>query len=160
VTVEVGGGAAATVALTETIVREGAQHFLQIMGAVLLITSLVFRSLLAGLVVLLPVMAAVLVNFGIMGLAGIPLQIGTALVSAMAVGIGADYGIYMIYRMREELAGGGDADQALRRAFRSAGKATLFVSTAVAGRLRAAHAVVGSPGSTSISASWWPAPCW
>jgi len=133
VQVEVGGGTAATVALTETIVHEKVLNILQIMAAVLLITSLVFRSLVAGVVVLLPVLAAVLVNFGIMGLAGIPLQIGTALVSAMAVGIGADYGIYMIYRMREELAHGGDADEALRRAFRSAGKATLVVSTAVAG---------------------------
>ena len=133
VEVEVGGGTAATVALTETIVHEKVLNILQIMAAVLLITSLVFRSLAAGFVILLPVLAAVLVNFGIMGLSGIPLQIGTALVSAMAVGIGADYGIYMIYRMREELARGGNADEALQRAFRSAGKATLFVSTAVAG---------------------------
>ncbi len=133
VEVEVGGGTAATVALTETIVHEKVLNILQIMAAVLLITSLVFRSLAAGIVILLPVLAAVLVNFGLMGLAGIPLQIGTALVSAMAVGIGADYGIYMVYRMREELARGGDAQEALHRAFRSAGKATLFVSTAVAG---------------------------
>jgi hypothetical protein len=133
VDIEVGGGTAATVALTETIVHEKVLNILQIMGAVLLITSLVFRSLAAGLVILLPVLAAVLVNFGVMGLFGIPLQIGTALVSAMAVGIGADYGLYMIYRMREELARGGDTGEALARAFRSAGKATMFVSTAVAG---------------------------
>ena len=133
VEVEVGGGTAATVALTETIVHEKVLNILQIMAAVVVITSVVFRSLAAGLVILLPVLAAVLVNFGIMGLTGIPLQIGTALVSAMAVGIGADYGIYMVYRMREELAKGGAADEALARAFRSAGKAVLFVSTAVAG---------------------------
>lgn len=133
VEVEVGGGTAATVALTETIVSEKVLNILQIMAAVVVITSLVFRSLAAGLVILLPVLAAVLANFGIMGLTGIPLQIGTALVSAMAVGIGADYGIYMVYRMREELARGGAADEALARAFRSAGKAVLFVSTAVAG---------------------------
>jgi predicted RND superfamily exporter protein/outer membrane lipoprotein-sorting protein len=133
VEIAVGGGTAATVALTETIVKEKVLNILQIMAAVLLITSLVFRSLAAGLVILMPVLAAVLVNFGLMGIAGIPLQIGTALVSAMAVGIGADYGIYMIYRMREELGRGGDVDEALHRAFRSAGKAVLFVSTAVAG---------------------------
>ncbi|MEO8040254.1 MAG: outer membrane lipoprotein-sorting protein [Betaproteobacteria bacterium] len=131
--VSVGGGTSATVALTETMVREKALNIVQIMAAVLLITSLVFRSLLAGVLVLIPVAAAVLVNFGIMGLTGIPLQIGTALVSAMAVGIGADYGIYMSYRMREELRKGGDEREALQRAFRSAGKATLFVSSAVAG---------------------------
>ena len=48
-----------------------------------------------------------LVNFGLMGLTGIPLNIATSLISAMAVGIGADYAIYLIYRFREELAGTG-----------------------------------------------------
>lgn len=133
VDIAIGGGTAGTVALTETIVKEKALNILQIMFAVLLITSLVFRSLLGGLLILVPVVAAVLVNFGVMGFTGIPLMIATALVSAMAVGIGADYGIYLCYRMREELRKGGDEREALRRAFGSAGKATLFVSSAVAG---------------------------
>jgi predicted RND superfamily exporter protein len=68
-----------------------------------------------------------------MGLLGIPLQIATALVSAMAVGIGADYGIYMSYRMREELQKNPDEKAAIEKAFKSAGKAAIFVSTAVAG---------------------------
>ena len=82
----------------------------QIMGAVFLISALLFRSLLAGALVLVPLFAAVLANFGVMGAFGIPLQIATALVSAMAVGIGADYGIYLSYRLREELAVPGAAE--------------------------------------------------
>ena len=39
----------------------------------------------------------------------------------------------MSYRMREELATGQDEEQAIRKAFGSAGKAAIFVSTAVAG---------------------------
>lgn len=131
--VEVGGGGTAGVALNEVMIREKILNILQIMAAVFLISSLVFRSLLAGTLILVPLVAAVSVNFGIMGLLGIPLQIATALVSAMAVGIGADYGIYMSYRMREELRKKGDEKEALARAFKSAGKATLFVSSAVAG---------------------------
>jgi predicted RND superfamily exporter protein/outer membrane lipoprotein-sorting protein len=133
VKVSVGGGAAGGVALNEVMIREKILNIVQIMGAVFLVSSLVFRSFLAGLLILVPLIAAVFVNFGIMGLLGIPLQIATALVSAMAVGIGADYGIYMSYRLREELSQGADEEQAIKKAFRSAGKATLFVSTAVAG---------------------------
>lgn len=131
--VNLGGGSLGGVALNEIMIHEKVLNILQIMGAVFLVSSLVFRSLAAGALILVPLIAAVMVNFGIMGLLGIPLQIATALVSAMAVGIGADYGIYMSYRMREELAHGHDEVQAIEKAFKSAGKASIFVSTAVAG---------------------------
>ncbi|MEK6748413.1 MAG: MMPL family transporter [Pseudomonadota bacterium] len=131
VEVAIGGGIANTVALTETMVREKILNIIQIMAAVMLVSALALRSMVAGLLILVPLLAAVFVNFGIMGLFGIPLQIGTSLISAMAVGIGADYAIYMSYRMREELRAGGDEQEAIKRAFFSAGKATLFVSSAV-----------------------------
>jgi uncharacterized protein len=133
VQISVGGGALGGVALNQIMIKEKILNILQIMTAVFIVSSLVFRSLLAGLLILIPLLAAVFVNFGVMGLLGIPLQIATALVSAIAVGIGADYGIYMSYRMREELRAGGTEEEALKRAFSSAGKAALFVSTAVAG---------------------------
>jgi predicted RND superfamily exporter protein len=82
--------------------------------------------------VLVPLLAAVLANFGVMGAAGIPLNTPTSIISAMAVGIGADYAIYLIYRLREELGHGGDEADAVRRAVSTAGKAILFVATAVA----------------------------
>ncbi len=131
--ISVGGGAAGSVALNEVMIREKVLNIVQIMAAVFIVSSLVFRSLLGGLLILVPLVAAVLVNFGVMGLLGIPLQIATALVSAMAVGIGADYGIYMSYRLREEIRKGGDENEAIERAYKSAGKAAIFVSTAVAG---------------------------
>lgn len=131
--VRVGGGALNGVALNEVMIREKILNILQILLAVFLVSSLVFRSLIAGGLILLPLIAAVVVNFGIMGLFSIPLQIATALVSAMAVGIGADYGIYMSYRFREELKKQQSEQDALKNAYHSAGKATLFVSSAVAG---------------------------
>jgi outer membrane lipoprotein-sorting protein len=83
--------------------------------------------------VLIPLVMAVAANFGIMGLTGIPLQVATATVSAMAVGIGADYAIYLLYRLREEAQLTASPALALRRTFASAGKAILFVASAVAG---------------------------
>ena len=133
VTTRVGGGVIPTVALHEEMVRSKLLNILQILGCVFVLTSLVFRSLLAGLLILTPLVATVFANFGFMGLAGIPLSIPTALVSAMAVGIAADYAIYLAYRMREELRSDVPETEAIRRAFMSAGKATIFVSTAVAG---------------------------
>jgi len=133
ISVDIGGGAVNGVALNEVMIREKILNIAQILLAVFLVSSLVFRSFIAGLLILVPLIAAVVVNFGVMGLLSIPLQIATALVSAMAVGIGADYGIYMSYRMREELRKDQSEEEALHKAYRSAGKATLFVSSAVAG---------------------------
>jgi uncharacterized protein len=133
VKLSVGGGVIPTIALHEEMVRSKALNILQILGCVFLLTSLVFRSLQAGLLILTPLVATVFANFGFMGLAGIPLNIPTALVSAMAVGIAADYAIYLAYRMREELRSDLPEAEAIHRAFMSAGKATIFVSTAVAG---------------------------
>ncbi len=132
--IKVGGGTTGGVALNEVMIREKVLNIVQIMGAVFIVSSLVFRSITAGVLILIPLFAALLANFGLMGWLGIPLQIATALVSAMAVGIGADYGIYLSYRIREELKKPGVAESdAILRAYRSAGKATLFVSSAVAG---------------------------
>ena len=49
----------------------------------------------------------------------------------MAVGVGADYAIYVIYRMREEMRRHGDPDKALYTTLSTAGKAVVYVALAV-----------------------------
>jgi predicted RND superfamily exporter protein len=83
--------------------------------------------------VLAPLLLAVLANFGIMGLTGIRLNTTTAIIAAISVGIGADYSIYMVYRIREELARCSDEGKAVKEALSTAGRAILFVASAVAG---------------------------
>jgi predicted RND superfamily exporter protein len=129
----IGGGVIPSLALNEEMVKSKLLNILQILGCVFLLSSLVFRSPLAGVLILTPLVATVLANFGFMGLMGIPLNIPNSLVSAMAVGVAADYAIYLSYRLREELSSNLPEAEAVRRAFMSAGKATIFVSTAVAG---------------------------
>lgn len=132
VEVMIGGNVMSPVALNEVLVGNKLLNIAQIVAAVFLVSSVLFRSALGGLFVLVPLVLAVAGNFGLMGWAGIPLQVATATVSAMAVGIGADYAIYMLYRLRSEAALVGP-EAALQRTFRSAGKAVMFVATAIAG---------------------------
>ena len=133
VRIKIGGGTAVAGAMNEVMVHGKILNILQIGGVIFLIASMVFRSFIAGLLVLVPLSLAVLGNFGLMGLFGIRLNIATSVISAMAVGIGADYAIYLIYRLREELARGLDEAAAVRTALTTAGKATLFVASAIAG---------------------------
>lgn len=129
----VGGGVTNAVALNETIVKGKISNLLQISALVFLITSLALRSLIGGFLVLLPLAISALVNLGVMGWSGTPLTMGTAAISAMAVGIGADYAIYFVFRVREQLRHVTDLREAVAAALLTSGKAISYVATAVAG---------------------------
>src|SRR5437773_1965650 len=126
------GTLASTAAATEVMVHGKLRNIVQIAVITLAIASLLLRSVVGGLLVAMPLGLTVAVNFGVMGLLGIPLDTITSAISAMAVGIGADYAIYFLFRVREELAHGGRLEDALGRALMTSGKAVLFVSSAIA----------------------------
>ncbi|HJQ75594.1 MAG TPA: MMPL family transporter [Gaiellaceae bacterium] len=131
-TVRFTGSLASSAAAAEVMVHGKLRNILQIAVITLVVASLLLRSLLGGVLVALPLALTVAVNFGVMGLLGIPLDTVTSAISAMAVGIGADYAIYFIFRVREELAQGGTLEDAIDRALMTSGKAVLFVSSAIA----------------------------
>ena len=70
---------------------------------VLIIISLAFRSLAQGVLGMLPLTIASLWNFGLMGWLKIPLDIGTVMISSIAIGIGVDYTVHFISRYQSEL---------------------------------------------------------
>jgi len=132
--VRIGGTLADSIAVNDVIVKEKFVNTLQMALVILVLTSLMLRSLVGGLLVLIPVVVIALANFGIMGWLGIPLDMGTAVTASMAICIGADYEIYLLYRFREELlANGGNLQLATERSLLTSGKAVLFVAAAVAG---------------------------
>jgi predicted RND superfamily exporter protein len=129
----VGGGVTNAIALNETMVHGKTVNLIQISILVVVITSVLLRSLAGGFLVLLPLATAALVNLGLMGWTGIMLSMGTAAISAMAVGIGADYAVYFRFRVREEFQRTGDLRQATATALTTSGKAIAYVASAVAG---------------------------
>jgi hypothetical protein len=141
-TMGVAGSAPVTVALNRTMVEGKIKNILQIALIIFVASAIVLRSVLGGFLVLLPLGLAVLINFGVMGLTGITLGIGTAAISAMAVGIGADYSIYLLFRIREEyrIAVSGQPSgvsnerslrEAVHKALMTAGKAIVFVALSI-----------------------------
>ncbi|MCD6505675.1 RND family transporter [Candidatus Poribacteria bacterium] len=69
-------------------------------GLVFIITSMVLRSIGAGLLSLIPLFTTVVMNFGIMGLFGIHLTHANAITASIAIGIGIDYAVHYINRYR------------------------------------------------------------
>jgi predicted RND superfamily exporter protein len=131
--VQYSGTIASTAALTETMVHGKVLNMLQIAVIIVLVSALVLRSLVGGLLIATPLAVAVLVNFGVMGFAGIPLDVITSPIAAMAVGIGSDYAIYFLFRFREELPTSRTPALALAATMQTSGKAIAYVSSAIAG---------------------------
>jgi predicted RND superfamily exporter protein len=68
-----------------------------------LLLIIIFRSTVSGLLGSLPLIFTVITLFGTMGWLGIKLDIGTAMLSSIAIGIGVDYTIHYFWRYKYEL---------------------------------------------------------
>jgi uncharacterized protein len=99
---------------------------------VILLLSVMFRSVKIGLIGSVPIMLTAVANFGVMGLLGVPLSMSTALISSIAVGIGIDYAIHFIERYKEYLVQFRDRSQAAELTMHHSGRAILFNATVVA----------------------------
>ncbi len=68
-----------------------------------LAVALLFLSVRAGLLTVLSNVFAVVVVFGMMGLVGIPLNVGTCMVAAITIGIAVDDTLHLMVRYNREL---------------------------------------------------------
>jgi len=102
-------------------------------GCVLVLTGLMFRSAIAGLLCSLTVGLAVLVNYAVMGLGGIPLGVGTSMFASIAIGAGVNFPIHILDRLRIGLrAPGSDAREVFRNTLAFTGRALFFTAFVVA----------------------------
>ena len=69
----------------------------------IVIISLIFMDLRVGLLGLLPNIFPVVILFGVMGYADIPLNIGTAMAAAIAIGIAVDDTMHFMLRYNQEI---------------------------------------------------------
>jgi predicted RND superfamily exporter protein len=119
-------------AVNEVMVKGKIQNIIQLFLIVAVLGTLVLRSLVGGLLLSLPIMLTVVTNFGLMGLLGYRLDIATSIVSALAVGIGVDYSIYFVSRLREEMVLSENRwETALEAALIHGGEGILLVSLAI-----------------------------
>ena len=93
---------------------------------VIIIVGLILRSLASGLYAAIPIIAAITILFGIMGLTGISLNIATVLVASVALGIGIDYSIHVISHFNQNYEQTGDLNSAIHEAIVVSGKAIII----------------------------------
>jgi predicted RND superfamily exporter protein len=131
VKVQMGGSLPQLIALNDVIVDDKFRNMAQMSVVVFVLGALILRSLVGGLFVVTPLFAVMLANFGLMGWLGTPLDISAMTTAAMAIGIGADYEIYLLFRFKEELARTGSVLAATRASMLTSGKAILLVAISI-----------------------------
>jgi predicted RND superfamily exporter protein len=102
-----------------------------VVAAIYLMLLLLFRNFRLALVVLLPQALPAITMLGVMGWGGIPLDLVTVMIAAIAIGVGVDSAIQYTMRYREELARDGDPRAALTRTHATVGRAIWIATTIV-----------------------------
>jgi predicted RND superfamily exporter protein len=101
------------------------------LGMVLILLTLMFRSIKAGLIGSIPILITAVLSFGVMGLLNIPLSTTTALLSSIAIGIGIDYAIHFMQYYKLNLAHSRLKVTAIYKTMNQTGKAILFNAVVV-----------------------------
>ncbi|GAA4017958.1 efflux RND transporter permease subunit [Actimicrobium antarcticum] len=85
------------------------------------ICTVVYRSTVAGMLFMVPVIISNTLTFSFMAWKGIGMNINTVPVAALGIGLGVDYAFYIADRIKEELAIGATPEAAIATALHSAG---------------------------------------
>ena len=152
-----GGSIGLTAALNDEIAYSDRVSTLLILAVVFTLVALSYVSLTAGAMVLMTLIAAGVVSFLYIGLKGVGININTLPVTAVGMGIGVDYILYVVDRIKREYGRLADYDAAIKRAINTSGNGG-HVHRHYAGRRRAAvvldvePAVLGRDGAVAGAA--------
>jgi len=98
---------------------------------VFLLLACRLKSIIGGFISTTPIILTILINFTIMAIFGIPLDVVTVLIGSVAVGIGIDYTIHFIIRFKVEHALGKTELEALGKTLETTGKAIVINALSV-----------------------------
>ncbi|MDR3312524.1 MAG: MMPL family transporter, partial [Spirochaetaceae bacterium] len=99
----VGGTALVEASTNDRVVQSLWSSMIIALVSLFMIVTVCNRSAAAGIIAVLPLCVLILVNFAVMGFAGIKLNIGTAMIASVSMGIGIDYTIHYLEAYKREV---------------------------------------------------------
>jgi predicted RND superfamily exporter protein len=93
---------------------------------IFLLLNFIFRTPRAGMISTIPLSVALVILFGLMGILGISLDIATALLSSIMIGVGIDYTIHFLWRFKIERSRGLDHMDAAQETLCTAGRGIFY----------------------------------
>ena len=128
------------IGIVEALNAEITRSNVKIMVAIVIVIGtcivLYYRSLVVALILLVSLVTANALTYAFMAWKGIGLNVSTLPLSALGVGLGVDYGIYMVDRVKEEFGkGSGSVTDAIHLAFQTSGNAIFITAVTMIGPL-------------------------
>lgn len=121
------GGLAGVLAAVNEVILAGQIEAIAFALLVLVVAAAVtYRSMVAGVFFMIPVMLSNTLTFSYMAAMGIGMNINTLPVVALGIGLGVDYSFYVVDAIKEEVRRVGDLRHAIAHALASAGRGVLI----------------------------------
>lgn len=126
-----GGAVGVQAAVRDVIADSQIWNLVYALTGIFLFCSLYFRSFFAGLILVIPLMISNIITFALMGAYHIGLTVNTYPVSSIGIGLGVDYGIYLMSRCTEETKRGTNLFDAIKTALLTNGRAIFQIATTI-----------------------------
>lgn len=117
--------------LIDSLLKDQLYSFLLAATSIWLIMSLAFRSLKLGMISMVPNLFPIVVVIGAMGWSGLTLNIGTAMIASVSMGLTTDSSIHFISSFLRERSHGATTVDALRTTHHSVGRAIIYATSAL-----------------------------
>ena len=115
------------------LLRDQYRSFAVALTAIFFVMWFGFRSFKLTALAMIPNLLPMILCLGVMGWLHIPVNMGTAMILSVALGIAVDNTVHYLWRYRRELQATADEFQAMILAHRSVGRACVFTSLVLVG---------------------------
>jgi len=124
-----GGAVGVEAGIREEIAASQTLNLTLALSGVFIFCAINFGSIIAGLLLTIPLAISNIITFALMGAYSIGVTVNTYPVSSIGIGLGVDYGIYFVGRLREERKKSGDLNTAIINTMKTNGKAIVIIAT-------------------------------
>jgi predicted RND superfamily exporter protein len=117
--------------LDYSLIKSQIESFIIALIFIYILIAFQLRSFVGGFFGLIPILLTVVLMFGIMGFAKIPIDVATVLAASVALGIGIDYSIHFSVRFKTFFKGIDKVKDALDNTLKTTGRAIIINALAV-----------------------------